>query len=207
MPAELGKRIRIRKKMSRISNWLEHTHPRMKDVIRPINWSYSTEHPCLSNCITLYVSLTPWPIEYRNGGVVPYRDSVTILRLASMQYITKLAMLQSRKPRSSPPNYKIIYPKDALVRTVKVSYVHKIVLRGLCQNYSPIRPLWTNKYISIYSYLFALKPFKLTYMKKKLSSIWRLKNSWHAFHFPNHPPHIILGNEQCLKLLLGVCNT
>jgi hypothetical protein len=44
-------------------------------------------------------------------------------------------------------------------------------------------------------------------MKKKLSSIWRLKNSWHAFHFPQQPLTSTLGNDHCLKLLLGVCNT
>ncbi len=67
--------------------------------------------------------------------------------------------------------------------------------------------LWKNKYIFINSYLFALKPFKFTYRKKQLSSIWRHKNSWRAFHFPQHPSDHPLGNEQCLKLLLGVCNT
>jgi hypothetical protein len=45
----------------------------------------------------------PDPLSIEKGGAVPYRDLVTILRLASMQYITKLAMLQSQKPRFSLP--------------------------------------------------------------------------------------------------------
>ncbi len=47
--------------------------------------------------------------------------------------------------------------------------------------------MWTNKYIFIYSNLFAFKPFQFTYMKKQVSSIRRHKNSSHAFHFPKHP--------------------
>jgi hypothetical protein len=41
-------------------------------------------------------------MSIEKGGAIQYRDLVTILRLASMKctYITKLAMLQSLKPRS-----------------------------------------------------------------------------------------------------------
>jgi hypothetical protein len=38
-------------------------------------------------------------LSIKKGGAVPYRYLVTILRLASMQYITKLVILQSQKPR------------------------------------------------------------------------------------------------------------
>jgi hypothetical protein len=94
-----------------------------------------------------------------------------------------------------------MYPVDASLRTVKISPVHKLVLRSV-RIYSPVRSLWRKKYISIYSYL-----FKSTYMKKQHSSIGRHKNSWDVIHFPQHPSHHTLGNEQCcLKLLLGVCN-
>jgi hypothetical protein len=46
-------------------------------------------------------------IEHRKGGrAVLYRDFVTILWGASMQYITKLATSPSQKPQSpSIPNY------------------------------------------------------------------------------------------------------
>jgi hypothetical protein len=58
-------------------------------------------------------------LSIEKSGAVPYRDLVTILRLSSMQYITKLAMLQSQKPWTlvpATPNYKIRYPLDANVR-------------------------------------------------------------------------------------------
>ncbi len=56
-----------------------------------------------------------------------------------MQYITKLAMLQSQKtPVPSPPVYKVMYPLDASVRTVKIFLVLKIVLWGLCQNFAAL---------------------------------------------------------------------
>jgi hypothetical protein len=52
-----------------------------------------------------------------------------------LQYITKLAMAQSQKtPVPPPPKYKVMYPEDATVRSVKISSVHKIVLQDLCQN-------------------------------------------------------------------------
>jgi hypothetical protein len=49
----------------------------------------------------IFVLRTSLSIE--KGGAVPYRDLVTILRLASMKYITKLAILQSQKPRPLHP--------------------------------------------------------------------------------------------------------
>jgi hypothetical protein len=44
-------------------------------------------------------------LSIEKGGAVPYRDLFTILRLALMQYITKLAMLQIRSP--GPPSHKL----------------------------------------------------------------------------------------------------
>jgi hypothetical protein len=59
---------------------------------------HKKRHPsiCARHTITI--------IEYRKGyRAVLYSDFVTILRLASMQYITKLVTSQSQKPRSSLP--------------------------------------------------------------------------------------------------------
>jgi hypothetical protein len=45
-------------------------------------------------------------LSIETGGAVSHRDLVTSLRLVPMQNITKLAMLQSQKPRSPlPQNY------------------------------------------------------------------------------------------------------
>ncbi len=106
------------------------------------------------------------------GRAVLYRDFVTILWGASMQYITKLATSQSQKPRSPPPKKKFFFMNQ---------FPSKISCR------LALRSVWTNEYISIFSYLFALKPFKFTCMKKQLSFIWRLTNSWLAFYFPKTP--------------------
>ncbi len=61
--------------------------------------------------LTLNLNSSFTPLRIEKGGAVPYRDLVTILRPALMQYhITKLAMLQSQKPPvSPPPNYKVMY--------------------------------------------------------------------------------------------------
>jgi hypothetical protein len=57
------------------------------------------------------VSISSKTIEYR---IRWSSDFVTILRLASLQYITKLAMSQNQKPRSPrPTKYKAMYPEDA----------------------------------------------------------------------------------------------
>jgi hypothetical protein len=104
-------------------------------------------------------------IEIEKGGAVPYRDIVTILRLASMQYITRQASdcYKARNPGPPPPKYKVIYTVDASVRSVKIFPVHKIVLTGPWQNAPPCKvPM------SIYSYIFALKPIKFTYMEMKI---------------------------------------
>jgi hypothetical protein len=39
---------------------------------------------------------------------------------------------KSETPVPNHPNYSIMYPKDATVRPVKISPVHKILLTGLC---------------------------------------------------------------------------
>jgi hypothetical protein len=44
-----------------------------------------------------------------------------------MQYISKLATSQSKKPRSPFPKYEVMYPVDAHMQTVKISSVQKIV--------------------------------------------------------------------------------
>ncbi len=61
-------------------------------------------------------------------------------------------------------------------------------------------------------YLFALRPFKFAYMEMKI-----FENTLPPYEiylqilgmlFTSHiTTHTTLGNEQCLKLLLGVCNT
>jgi hypothetical protein len=81
-----------------------------------------------------------------------------------MQYIPKLAMSQSQKPRS----HSIMYSIDAPVRPVKILFT-KYCWHALGRMHSPVRSLWTFNYISIYSCLFALKPpFKSTYMEMKI---------------------------------------
>jgi hypothetical protein len=64
-----------------------------------------------------------------------------------MQYITK-----SEIP--VPQNtYKVMYPVDARVRTVKIPPVHKRVLRGSDRIYSPsCKVLVNKKYIIFYPY-------------------------------------------------------
>ncbi len=63
-----------------------------------------------------------------------------------------------------------------------MSHIENYIIMRMCEVsvriYSPMRPLWTNKYFSIYSDMFALKikPLKFTY------TVW--KNS---FHFSKHP--------------------
>jgi hypothetical protein len=113
-------------------------------------------------------------------------------------------MSQSQKP--PPPKYKVMYTKDASVRSVKNSPVHKIVLLGLCQNYSPI---WFCEQINTFSYTHIC--LLLNY-----SSLQTCRNSFPSYEdikihdvlFTSHnTPHITLSNEQCLKLLLGVSNT
>jgi hypothetical protein len=73
-----------------------------------------------------------------------YSDFFTILRLASLQYITKLALSKDRNHGSPPPKYKVMYPEDASVRSVKISTACKIVLQGLCQNLQPYKVLVNN---------------------------------------------------------------
>jgi hypothetical protein len=51
--------------------------------------------------------------------------------------------------------------------------------------------------------MFAFKPYKFTYMKKQLPPFKDLNISDMLFTF-HTTPHITLGNEQCLKLLLRV---
>ncbi len=60
------------------------------------------------------------PLSIKKGRAVLYRDFVTILWCASMQYITKLATSQSQKPWApSHPNYYILHPINAPVRPLK----------------------------------------------------------------------------------------
>jgi hypothetical protein len=60
----------------------------------PLAWNVSVVS--LSKCVMI--------IEYRKkGGAVLYSDFVIILRLASLQYIAKLAMSKSQKLRSPLP--------------------------------------------------------------------------------------------------------
>ncbi len=54
-----------------------------------------------------------------------------------MQYVTKLATLQSKKPGPLPPKYNAMCLIDERVWTIKIPPEHKIVLRGLCQNLQP----------------------------------------------------------------------
>jgi hypothetical protein len=105
------------------------------------------------------------------GGAVLYSDFATLLRLALLQYITKLAMSKSQKPRSPSSKYIVMYPEDASVRSVKISpCTQNSVVRSLKEFTALLGSCEQKKYIFINSYLFALKPFKFTYMEKQLSS-------------------------------------
>jgi hypothetical protein len=50
-------------------------------------------------------------------------------------------LTKSETPIPPPPKYKVMYPEDASVWSVKISSVHKIVLQGLCQNVQPYKVL------------------------------------------------------------------
>jgi hypothetical protein len=108
-------------------------------------------------------------------------------------------------------NYSRMYLKDAPMWTVKISPVDKILLIALGQNPQPCE-VPVNIYLFFHLfYLFALKSFKFTYMEMKI-----FENTFLPYEdlqilcmfFTSHiTPHTTLGNEQCLKLLLGVSNT
>jgi hypothetical protein len=67
----------------------------------------------------------------------------------------------------------------------------KFVIHVLCVDkegiYSPIRSLWTKKYISIYSYMFALKSFAFTYLKKNSFSPFEDLKFLTCFSLPTTP--------------------
>jgi hypothetical protein len=54
-------------------------------------------------CTSPSFALLCHQLNIEKGGAVPYRELVTILRLASMQYITKPATTQSQNPWSTLP--------------------------------------------------------------------------------------------------------
>jgi len=98
-------------------------------------FTWPTMH--MTEQLKLKVTCMLYLLSTEKGGAVPYRDLVTILRLASMQYITKFAMLQSQKHGSLFRRKKL---KSKLpVPTLKISIGHKIVLRGFCQNVQPYK--------------------------------------------------------------------
>ncbi len=68
---------------------------------------YSVKHKHDKKCTSPPFALLCHPLNIEKGGAVPYRDLVTILRLASMQYITKLATTQSQNPWSTLPQNKV----------------------------------------------------------------------------------------------------
>ncbi len=70
------------------------------------------------------------PLSIEKDGAVLYSDFVTILRLASLQYITKLAMSQSQKPRYPLPlNYKVMYLDVCSI--VRTKYLHGMVVNKI----------------------------------------------------------------------------
>jgi hypothetical protein len=78
------------------------------------------------------------PIEYiEKGRAVLYRDFVTILRGALMQYVTK-----SETPAPTPPpNYNMMYLLDEHVWPVKILMYIDTVARPLGRMHSPVRYL------------------------------------------------------------------
>jgi hypothetical protein len=80
----------------------------------------------------MYSVVLTRPLRIEKGGAVLYWDIVTILRGASLEYITELAMPQSQKPRS-------LLPQIIMWCTLKTHpcaqlkfHVHKILLTGPC---------------------------------------------------------------------------
>ncbi len=69
----------------------------------------------------------------------------------------------------------------------------RIPVLGSCYNARPYKipvPVNINKYIFTHLLIYiAYKPFKFTNKEKRTSFIWRLKNSWHVFHFSHHLLH------------------
>ncbi len=128
-----------------------------------------------------------YSLSLEKGEPVLFRNFVTILRGASMQYIPKLATSQSQKAWSPFP--------QVIIQCTQLKFLlyTKYCTWPLGRKNSPVRSMWTFVYNSIYSYLFAITPFKVTYMDENiwnpLAYIWRLTNSWYAFHFPHHPSH------------------
>ncbi len=157
---------------------ISNNYPCIRGRIRPDLSTWGTRFETRQTDLRYLLPRVCYLFCIEKSRAVLYSDFVTILQMVLMQYIPKLAMSQSQKPRSSlsPKIWSTLKSEDASVRSVKISPVHSKVLQGLVRIYSPIRFLWTNKCIFIYSYLFALKSFKFTNMKKQLSSIWRHKN-------------------------------
>jgi hypothetical protein len=100
--------------------------------------------------------------------------------------------------------FYVIVPLKVLsflsVRTGKIHPVHKIVFRGLCQNLQSYKLLWTYKYCTFPSTHICLL------LSQSSLHIWR--KSFPPFE-DLKIPYILFtpGNEKCLKLLLGICNT
>ncbi len=149
-------------------------------IIKPLKWQKwdkSIEHYAIQT------------LSVEKSGAVPYRDLVTILRLASTHFITKLAMLQSHKSWSPLPlYYKVMCPLDASVR---------IVTKSLYR---------TAPSFSILNDCSLLNHSSLHIGRNSFPSYEDVKILDMLFTFQN-TPRITLGNEQCIKLLLVVCNT
>jgi hypothetical protein len=94
-----------------------------------------------------------------------------------------------------------MYPIDASVRTVDISLVYKIFARSLSE-FLALGSLWTNKYIPINSYLFALKPVKFT--NEETAFLHRKNKKIPDMLFTSqNTPHITLGNDWAMPKTLN----
>ena len=110
-------------------------------------------------------------LSIEKGREVLYRDFVTILRDASMQYITKLVTSQRQKPRSPTPKLQYNVP-DRRTRAdgLKFLLCTKYCWQALGQNAQPCK-VPVNIYLNFHLLISVCpktKPFKGTYMEMKI---------------------------------------
>jgi hypothetical protein len=110
-----------------------------KDVFQILLRSFHSAH-CL--ILEQVLEFTVKPLRIEQGGAVANRDLVTVLGLALMQYITKLAMTQIQKPPVPlPPKYKVMCTVDAVSDSFFCT--QNSVDRPLVRIHSPVRSLLT----------------------------------------------------------------
>jgi hypothetical protein len=127
-----------------------------------------------------------------------------------MQYITKLAMSQSQKPRSSSP--KLLYNLLFRRTSPNFSCSPNTAARRLVRMHSPCKVpvniyLYFHLLISVCPKTIQVYMYGDGYLKTPFLHMKTRKILGMLFTFHFTPQTTTLGNEFCLKLLLGVCNT